>query len=237
MFTGLIKNRGVVKDIVRIRGQKSMGAHKNDIAGQITETDSVRKIGVAIPRQHLVQQPKVGDSVSVNGVCLTVREGHEDVFVFDISQVTADATTINVWDVGQFVNIEMPLTPSDPIGGHIVQGHVDGVGMIEQIIDNCLRIKIPDSLSLLVVKSGSIAVDGVSLTVVNVSEQLPSTANVSGNHGKQNCANSWFEINLIPETLERTTLGGLQVGQFVNLETDVLARHVRRFMSLVNSFS
>ncbi len=160
---------------------------------------------------------RLGDSVAVNGVCLTVArragKGASRRLGFDASGETLRLTTLGSLGAGEAVNIEPALRAGDPLGGHIVTGHVDGRGKVllrEKLRDGCLRLRVslPPALDALVALKGSIAVDGVSLTVTAVGPR-------------------WFETVLVPHTLKETTLGARRVGAPVNLEADPLARYCR----------
>lgn len=168
-----------------------------------------------------------GDSISVSGVCLTVVDQGEDWFTADVMQQTLDMSTLSGVAAGRSVNLERATAADGRLGGHIVQGHIDGTGQVIEVRPGeqwrVLRIALPVALAPLVVDKGSIAVDGVSLTVSTVSPADSSLATAEAQH--------WFEVSLIPETLEATTLGALGVGDPVNLETDILARHVQRLLS------
>jgi len=157
-----------------------------------------------------------GESIAVSGVCLTVVD-----FDADVMKQTLDVAALGGATVGTRVNIEKAMPVGARLGGHIVQGHVDGVGSVLEVRPgeqwSVLRISLPDDLAPLVVDKGSISVDGTSLTVSAVS---PVDVDVH-----------WFEISLIPETLAATTLGSRAVGDRVNLETDILARHVERLLA------
>ena len=162
-----------------------------------------------------------GDSISVSGVCLTVVDQGADWFTADVMKQTLDMSTLAGIAAGRGVNLERATVAHGRLGGHIVQGHIDGTGELLAVRPGAqwrvLRIGLPAHLAPLVVDKGSIAVDGVSLTVSAVSDA--------------DAATQWFEVSLIPETLEATTLGGLAPGDHVNLETDILARHVQRLLS------
>lgn len=162
-----------------------------------------------------------GESIAVSGVCLTVVGSSPDTFDADVMKQTLDVSALATASVGTRVNIEKAMPVGARLGGHIVQGHVDGVGAVADVRPgdawSVLRIDLPADLAPLVVDKGSISVDGTSLTVSAVSE--PSAAS------------AWFEISLIPETLVATTLGSRAVGDHVNLETDILARHVERLLA------
>ncbi len=159
-----------------------------------------------------------GDSVAVNGVCLTVVTTGAETFRVDVMKETFDRSTLGGLVPGAMVNLERAATPTTRLGGHLVQGHVDGVGTIvartpgdrwEDVV-----VAVPRHLARYVVEKGSIAVDGVSLTVVSVSDEPAQ-----------------FTVSLIPTTLERTTLGHRAVGEQVNLEVDVIAKYVERLLS------
>lgn len=166
-----------------------------------------------------------GESIAVSGVCLTVVGSTAETFDADVMKQTLDVATLGAATVGTRVNIEKAMPVGARLGGHIVQGHVDGTGTVLDVRPGAqwsvLRISLPDDLAPLVVDKGSISVDGTSLTVSAVS---PST-----NSGTQD--GHWFEVSLIPETLTATTLGTRAVGDRVNLETDILARHVERLLA------
>jgi len=154
-----------------------------------------------------------GDSIAVNGVCLTataIADGH---FAADVMNETLRRSSLAEAGPGARVNLELPLRAADRLGGHFVQGHVDGVGGIWDIRDDgfarVVTIGVPAELMRYVVEKGSIAVDGVSLTVSALGDD-------------------WLQVSLIPETLERTIFGDVTVGQAVNLEVDVLAKYIER---------
>ncbi|AZH77940.1 riboflavin synthase [Microbacterium sp. Y-01] len=166
-----------------------------------------------------------GESIAVSGVCLTVVGSTADTFDADVMKQTLDISAIGSATIGTRVNIEKAMPVGARLGGHIVQGHVDGTGDVLEVRPGAqwsvLRISLPADLAPLVVDKGSISVDGTSLTVSAVS---PSTSS-----GTQD--GHWFEVSLIPETLAATTLGLRAVGDRVNLETDILARHVERLLA------
>ncbi|MEV8250658.1 riboflavin synthase [Microbacterium sp. NPDC076768] len=180
-----------------------------------------------------------GESIAVSGVCLTVVGSTSDTFDTDVMKQTLDVAAIGSVTVGTRVNIEKAMPVGARLGGHIVQGHVDGVGEVLEVRPGAkwsvLRISLPDDLAPLVVDKGSISVDGTSLTVSAVSPSTssgtetggPSTSSGAGAEG----SGHWFEVSLIPETLTATTLGSRVVGDRVNLETDILARHVERLLA------
>lgn len=162
-----------------------------------------------------------GESIAVSGVCLTVVGSTVDTFDADVMKQTLEVAAIGSATVGTRVNIEKAMPVGARLGGHIVQGHVDGVGEVREVRPGAqwsvLRISLPADLAPLVVDKGSISVDGTSLTVSAVSDPADPSP--------------WFEISLIPETLAATTLGIRVVGDRVNLETDILARHVERLLA------
>lgn len=162
-----------------------------------------------------------GDSISVSGVCLTVTDRGDDWFAADVMRQTLDMSTLADAAAGLPVNLERATAAHGRLGGHIVQGHIDGTGAVREVRPGAqwkvLRIGLPAELAPLVVDKGSIAVDGVSLTV--------SAASPADDPAP------WFEVSLIPETLAATTLGTRAAGDAVNLETDILARHVQRLLA------
>ncbi|WAA67228.1 riboflavin synthase [Microbacterium oxydans] len=162
-----------------------------------------------------------GESIAVSGVCLTVVGSTADTFDTDVMKQTLDVAAIGSATVGTRVNIEKAMPVGARLGGHIVQGHVDGTGSVLEVRPGAqwsvLRISLPTDLAPLVVDKGSISVDGTSLTVSAVSAPADPAP--------------WFEVSLIPETLAATTLGTRAAGDRVNLETDILARHVERLLA------
>jgi len=158
-----------------------------------------------------------GDSVSVNGVCLTATRVGDGGFRADVMNETLRRSSLAQLETGSRVNLELPLRAADRLGGHFVQGHVDGVGGVwdvrEEGFSRVVTIGVPAELMRYVVEKGSIAVDGVSLTISALGDD-------------------WLQVSLIPETLERTILGEANTGQAVNLEVDVLAKYVERLAVL-----
>ncbi len=162
-----------------------------------------------------LQDANLGDSIAVNGVCLTAVELGTDYFCADVSNETLARTTLKDAGVGVAVNLELALTPTTRLGGHIVSGHVDGLG---QVIDKKpdgrsirFRFKAPDNLARYIAEKGSICINGISLTVNTVDGAV-------------------FDVNIVPHTLQKTTLGTTKVGDAVNLEVDLLARYMERLM-------
>ena len=205
MFTGLIEEQGSVTSL--------------------TETDGAARLRINAP--ITAKDAAHGDSISVNGVCLTVVEQGTDWFVADVMAETLRASVIGTLEEGDSVNLERAALANSRLGGHIVQGHVDGSATLlsreEGSAWRVLRFTLPSDLAPLVANKGSITVSGVSLTVSAVSAAAEQE--------------QWFEVSLIPETLAATTLGALEVGQPVNLETDILARHVERLLSFTTERS
>ena len=158
---------------------------------------------------------KTGDSISTSGCCLTVTELSGDGFWCDVSNETLDFTTLGSLDVGAPVNLEKALTPGSRLGGHIVSGHVDGVGQVLSLHDDGRSVRCtlraPDDLAKYIARKGSICVDGVSLTVNGVNGAA-------------------FDINIIPRTMEETIFSEYREGTAVNLEVDVIARYIERLM-------
>jgi riboflavin synthase len=196
MFTGLVSDIGVVERLLPRQGGARL---------------SLRPAGLRV--DDLV----LGESVACSGVCLTVVERGGGVASFDAVPETLARTTVGGWRPGTRVNLERALALGDRLGGHLVQGHVDAVGeVLSRAAEGQgarLAISLPASIAALVAEKGSIAVDGVSLTVASAGRDR-------------------FEVALIPETLARTTLGDARPGTKVNLEADVLARHVARLHEL-----
>ncbi|MGW0844791.1 riboflavin synthase [Streptomyces sp. NPDC002787] len=163
----------------------------------------------------VTQGAKHGDSIAVNGVCLTVVEHEDDWFTADVMAETLDRSSLGALSVGSRVNLERPMAVGERLGGHIVQGHVDGTGQVieRKPSDNweIVKISLPADLTRYVVEKGSITVDGISLTVVDAGPD-------------------YFTVSLIPTTLDLTTLGRKQPGDPVNLEVDVIAKYVERLL-------
>ena len=200
MFTGLIEERGTIIAIEQLPD-----AARFTIQGNKALADAER-----------------GDSICVSGVCLTVLEQTANTFTADVMEQTLAMSTMRGATVGQNVNLERAARAGDRLGGHIVQGHVDGTGTVLAVTPSqdwtVIRFSLSDDLAPLVVNKGSITIDGVSLTVSTISDVSEP--------------NQWFEVSLIPETLIVTTLGLRQVGDTVNLETDIVARHVERMLAI-----
>ena len=207
MFTGIVEELGRV---VRLE----------------TVEDSAR---LTVEAPTVTQDVSLGDSVSVNGCCLTVAAVHGSTFTADLMAETLTRTTLGSQAPGDPVNLERALRASDRLGGHIVQGHVDATA---EVLDHhrgehwdLLRIGLPQEIARYVAVKGSVALDGVSLTVVDVVD-APNTLAASSVPG----AGASLSVGLIPETLRRTTLGTRRPGERVNLEVDVLAKYAERLL-------
>jgi riboflavin synthase len=190
MFTGLVADTGTVESLER-NGDGVRLRVRTELAGELA----------------------AGDSVAVNGVCLTARAPDSEGFSADVMEETLRRSSLAPLARGDGVNLELPLRAGDRLGGHMVQGHVDGIGTVaavrEEGFARVVRIAAGPEVLRYVVEKGSIAVDGVSLTVAAVDDEA-------------------FEVSLIPETLERTTLASAAPGRTVNLEVDVLAKYVEK---------
>ncbi len=194
MFSGIVADVGIIK-----RAEDREGGLRLSVATEVLGMDDVQ----------------LGDSIAVNGVCLTVVKLEGNTFIVDVSRATLDCT-VGLEQQGGHVNLEKALRLSDRLGGHMVTGHVDGVGEVVAFNDIGeswrLVVRAPHALAKYIAVKGSITINGVSLTVNHV----------SGNE---------FEVNLIPHTLEVTTLNELKAGAKVNLEIDLIARYVERMMA------
>lgn len=201
MFTGIIQDLGTIKAV-------------KTNAIDTTITVATKNLGLA--------DANIGDSIAVNGVCLTATTIDGDIYTADISHETLQKTTLKDLSVGQVVNLEKALTLSTPLGGHLVSGHVDGVGkLVRKSPDgNSTRyfFTAPKELLQYIAPKGSITIQGISLTVNNVDD-----------------ANSGFDVAIIPHTEEKTNLGQLAIGGAVNLEIDLVARYINRFLLAGNN--
>lgn len=208
MFTGIVEELGTVVGL-----QPQADALRLTVRGPLATGDA-----------------RPGDSVAVNGCCLTVVTCDGEDFTADVMQETLDKTSLGSLEAGSKVNLERAVTPSTRLGGHIVQGHVDGTGRIlaRQPSEHweVVTISLPEHLARYVVQKGSIAVDGISLTVVATGRDADSAGRSDGGSADQE-----FTVSLIPETLARTTLGIKQVGDVVNLEVDVIAKYVEKLVA------
>jgi riboflavin synthase len=193
MFTGIVEELGTV-------------------AAVEDQGDAIR---LTIRATTVLEDAGLGDSISVNGCCLTVATRTDDTWTADVMQETLDKTSLRGVEPGDRVNLERAVTADKRLGGHIVQGHVDGVGHVVRRAPSehweVVEVSMPAAMAPYLVDKGSITVDGVSLTVVEAGPES-------------------FTVSLIPETLARTTLGFRGPGDRVNLETDVIAKHVEKFV-------
>ncbi|MGZ8737631.1 MAG: riboflavin synthase [Nocardioides sp.] len=193
MFTGIVEELGVVE-------------------GLEEQADAIR---LTVRGPHVITDAHLGDSIAVNGCCLTVAERDGETFTADVMRETLDKTSLGALEPGSKVNLERAVTATTRLGGHIVQGHVDGTGEVLTRTPSehweVVEVSLPAELSRYLVDKGSITVDGISLTVVQVRDDS-------------------FSVSLIPETLARTTLGFKQPGERVNLEVDVIAKYVERLL-------
>jgi riboflavin synthase len=200
MFTGIVAELGEVA-----------GIEQDGDAARLTIRGSTEGVSA-------------GESIAVNGVCLTVTGIWDQTFTADVMGETLDRSSLGALTPGAPVNLEQSVRLADRLGGHLVQGHVDGTGTIISRTPAAhwdqVRISLPASISRYVVHKGSIAVDGISLTV-----------SALGPPGDGHEGETWFEVCLIPETLKRTTMGARQPGEIVNLEVDVIAKYVERLLN------
>lgn len=195
MFTGIIESKGHIAIIERVGGDARM---------TIAAADDYLK------------GTNLGDSIAVNGVCLTAVAFTTDDFIADLSAETLQGTTASQWCEGQPVNLEKALTPHKPLGGHMVSGHVDGVGHLVEKHEDArgwrLSFEVPKALAKYIARKGSITIDGISLTVNEVDKTR-------------------FGVMIVPHTWQHTTLGLLTVGGAVNLEVDLIARYLERLLA------
>ena len=193
MFTGLIEDLGIVELLER--------------------GDHGAKLRIA---SRLAGELALGDSIAVNGCCLTATAVDDGLFETEAMNQTLQVTALDSIEDGSRVNLELAMKAGDRLGGHIVQGHVDGVGTVASVEDDGfarrLRVELPQELLRYVVDKGSITLSGVSLTVAELGE-------------------TWAEVSLIPETLERTNLGEVQAGSRINVECDIVAKYVERLVA------
>jgi riboflavin synthase len=193
MFTGLVEDCGTLKNVVR------------------TSSSAVMTLGTSLPIDSL----NVGDSVAVNGVCLTVVKTGPDSFSADVSPETFSCTTLELLKSGSRVNLERALRVGDRLGGHIVTGHVDTIGTVRSLTPAqnaiVIEIEVPTATSRYLVEKGSVAVDGISLTINAVS-------------------NNTFKLSIIPHTFDVTSLKLLRPGSPVNIEMDIIGKYVERLM-------
>ncbi len=193
MFTGLVEGKGRVREIVRVRGEMRL---------------------TILPLFEMIDC-RIGESISVNGVCLTVAGLKQGAFRTDVSGETLSRSTLSGLKPDEEVNLERALRMSDRLGGHLVAGHVDGIGRIvrkEQVGGSWrLEIGIEPSVARYTIEKGSVAVDGISLTI-------------------NRCHEKGFEVNIIPQTWGETTILNKRVGDLVNIETDLIGKYVEKFL-------
>ena len=196
MFTGIVQSTGEIRAVTPKQG---------DV-----------EILVAAPQLGL-ESVAIGDSIAVNGCCLTVTRIEGETFAADASRETLNVTTLGQCDVGSAVNLEKALTAGQPLGGHYVTGHVDGIATVAALVPDArstrMDFEVPASLARYIEKKGSVCVDGVSLTVNEVGPRS-------------------FSVNLIPHTLSVTALKHYTVGTRVNIEVDIIARYLERLTSI-----
>lgn len=199
MFTGLVEEIGVVR--------------------QIREEAADNAISLAIECKRVRQDAAIGDSISINGCCLTVVKIEGDVLEFQAGEETMSRTNLGGLEVGSKVNLERALKAGDRLGGHYVSGHVDAIGKVQQRndVDQWAEFwfEVPSELTRQMASKGSVTVDGISLTLVAVEKER-------------------FSVALIPHTLKETTLGERKVGDAVNIETDILAKYVQQQLTRIN---
>jgi len=186
--------------------------------GTVTKiTKKTLSVNLTIRASKILEDVKIGDSIAVNGVCLTVVEYQKNEFTADVMYETLKKTNLYHLNIGSKVNLERALRASDRLGGHIVTGHIDGIGVINKVekqdIALLITIEAPSDLMRYMVNKGSIAVDGTSLTIVNV-------------------ISNQFCVSLIPHTAGNTILGNKKLGDSVNLEVDILAKYIERLLKL-----
>ena len=189
MFTGIVRELGAVEAV----------------------EESAAGIRLFVRAPETAAAAAVGDSVAVNGVCLTAVEADDGVLAFDAVPETLRRSSLGRLGAGARVNVEPALRAGEPLGGHFVQGHVDGIGRVRHVDAEGLEIEAGEDVLRYCVEKGSIAIEGVSMTIVGLGERS-------------------FSVALVPHTRAVTTLGALAAGDEVNLETDVLARHVERLL-------
>lgn len=176
----------------------------------------------------IVRDAQMGESIAVNGTCLTVVEYSDEWFDVEVTQETLRCTTLGTLKAGRRVNLEKALKLSDRLGGHMVTGHVDTVGRLSEIKEDgfskLMKFTLDKKWSAFFVKKGSVTVEGVSLTVADCGDVINNSSAAGHDH------EFWFTVALIPHTMEVTTLGEIQIGDPVNVETDVIARYVVRLL-------
>ncbi len=194
MFTGIIESLG------KITAMRPVGGDM--------------RLSIAVGALDM-SDVQLGDSIAVNGVCLTAIEFDDKTFSADVSNETLSLTSLNQLNIGSDVNLEKALTPTSRLGGHLVSGHVDGLGELVELSEDArsikMRIEAPENLKRYIAVKGSICIDGISLTVNAVDDRV-------------------FELNIVPHTQERTIIKHYTTGQKVNLEVDLVARYLERLL-------
>lgn len=197
MFTGLIKDIGEI--------------------ASITPNESGKEFLIKTPK--LITKIQIDDSIATNGVCLTATQVNSDAFKVQAVHVTLEKSNLGALKIGDSVNLELALRPMDRLGGHLVQGHVNGLGEFidsKQLGDNWeLEFSLPSDLKKYVINEGSIAIDGISLTVAKVTDK-------------------GIKVSIIPHTFENTTLGLKKIGETVNIEVDMMAKYLENFAKFRN---
>lgn len=198
MFTGIVEEIGTVLEFSK--------NNKNAL--------------IVVKCEKILEDIKIGDSISINGVCQTVTDFNEKSFTTQISYETLNVTNFSTLSKGQYVNLERALTLSSRIGGHLVSGHIDGLAQVKNIQKSSdfynIKFEVKKDFSKYVAKKGSVTLNGISLTV----------ATIESNE---------FSVAVIPHTFENTTFKELKIGDFVNLEVDILAKYVEKFLSSSNN--
>jgi len=198
MFTGIVEETGVIKDFAT------------------NGSNAVITVGCS----KVLENSKIGDSIAIDGVCQTVTKLSPNTFSAQVSSETLNVTTFSSLKLGKKVNLERALTLSSRLGGHIVSGHIDGLGKVKNIQKSGeffdLKIEIDKTLSKYIAKKGSVTVNGISLTIADI-------------------VSNEFKIAVIPHTFENTNLKDLKINDFVNIEVDILAKYVEKFLSTNNN--
>lgn len=161
---------------------------------------------------EVLKDSNIGDSVAINGICLTLTQKQRNIFAFDFMKETYDITTLKYWTPGKALNIERALGVNSRFDGHIVQGHIDGIGRLVEKRDDFLKVQCSSDVLDYVVRKGSIAIDGISLTVIDL-------------------GSNFFTVGIIPHTYENTNVRFLNVGDFLNIETDIIARYIKKYIN------
>lgn len=193
--------------------------------GTITSSAEQGDRRVVVRSGHDLGSVAIGASIACSGACMTVVKKGADWFAADVSGESVSKTASGMWDAGRSLNLERALKLGDELGGHIVTGHVDGVGTVVGVCEeggsHRVGIRVPDDIAPFIAPKGSVTVDGVSLTVNQVRDRAETG---DGTH---------FSVNIIPHTWAVTTLGGLEAGREVNIEIDVLARYLKRMRDVI----